>query len=382
LRLGAKPQAAVSFISPGFPMLTGLCLIACLVNGASASPPLRIEPGKGTGQVCVVAILPPELSAKLPSGKLSQEQGGPLLRLYLVVNGKEGPSILGTYERRGEELRFTPRYALEPGGLCRARFAKSSVAYRVPLPPPAPAALVERVYPTGDVLPANHLRFYLYFSRPMRGGQDIFDQIQILDAKGNPVNMPWLRDELWDEKGQRLILYIHPGRIKWALLLRLTLGPVLVPEREYTLVIPRDMLDADGRKLGREYRKKFRTTAEDRVRIDTAAWSVKTPAAGSTQALVVQFDKAVDQASLQRFLSVMDSKGEAVAGTLGMGAKERSWSFQPSAKWRDEEYTVKINPQLEDPAGNTPERPFDVDRRTPEPRTPPLLKIPFRPRNK
>jgi len=361
-------------------MFAALYLSACLLDGETAAPPLRVEPGKGTGQVCVIATLHGEVSAKLPAGKLSQEQGERLLRLHRVAEAKEGPAILGVYEHSNDELRFTPRYPLEPGSLCRARFGKTTSDYRVPLPPPAPAALVEKVYPSGDVLPANQLRFYLYFSRPMRGGQDIFDQCQILDAMGNPVENPWLRDELWDEKGQRLILYIHPGRIKWDVILRLLFGPVLVPEAEYTLVISRDMLDADGRKLSKEYRKKFRTTPEDRVRIDTSAWTLKPPSVGSTQAVVVQFGKALDHALLQRFLTVVDSQGKIVAGSIGIGEKERSWSFQPLLNWRDEEYTLKINPRLEDTAGNTPERPFDVDRRTPQPRTPPLLNLRFQPR--
>jgi hypothetical protein len=362
-----------------FSMFTWFCLIACWLDGDTA-PPLRIQPAKSGKQISVIAVLGAELSSNVPSGKLSQEKGERILHLHRVADGKEGPAIFGAYERRGPELHFTPRYPLEPGSLCRARFGKASVDYRVPLPPPAPPALVERVYPTGDVLPANHLRFYIHFSRPMRGGQDIFDKIEILDAKGNPVNAPWLRDELWDATGQRLILYIHPGRIKWGVLLRMLLGAVLMPDQEYTLVIRPGMLDADGRPLGKEYRKKFRTKAEDRVAIDTRAWKIQSPVAGTIEPLTLQFGKAMDRVSLDRFLSVVDSKGKVLAGSIVCGKNERSWSFQPVSKWGDQEYAVKINPRLEDPTGNTPPRPFDADQNTPPPAAPPLLSLPFRPR--
>jgi hypothetical protein len=356
-------------------------LIAGLLSSEGSPDSVRIQPAKDARPFTVIAVLSAELSAKVPTGKLSQEKGETLLQLRVVADGKEGPSMLGAYERRGSSLYFTPRYPPEPGSVCRARFGKSSVDYRVPVPPPMPPALVNKVYPTSEVLPANHLRFYVYFSRPMRGGQTIFDQIQILNAKGNPVNTPWLRDELWDEAGQRLILYIHPGRIKWGVLLRMLLGPVLVPDQEYTLVILPGVLDADGRPLGKEYRKKFRTRAEDRTSIDTRAWKMQAPLTGTTEPLTLQFDKAMDHMSLERFLKVVDAKGKELKGSIACGKKERSWSFRPAVKWRDEEYQVKVNPRLEDPSGNTPARPFDADQSTPPPASPALLNLPFRPRH-
>ena len=63
--------------------------------------------------------------------------------------------------------------------------------------------------------------------------------------------IPGLRDELWDETDQVLIIYIHPGRIKWGLLLRETLGPVLLPGKEYSFVVRKTMLDAKGQQLAR-----------------------------------------------------------------------------------------------------------------------------------
>jgi len=70
-----------------------------------------------------------------------------------------------------------------------------------------------------------HLRFHIYFSKPMRGGQDIFEQIKILGPDGKEIDEAWLTDELWEDDDTHLILYIHPGRIKWGLLLRMLLGP-------------------------------------------------------------------------------------------------------------------------------------------------------------
>jgi hypothetical protein len=356
-----------------------LCLFTC-VSGPQdgTSPKIQIKPLSDARQVKVIANVPEDILAKIPAGKLSQEQGESWLRFSLLKEGKEGPPILGTYERQGNQLVFSPRYPLSYQETYRARFGKTVTDYQVPKRSPTEPAVVQQVYPTSPVLPANHLKFVITFSKPMRGGEEIFDQIEILDAQGNAVHDPWLRDELWDENGQRLILYIHPGRIKWGVLLRMLFGPVLRPDREYTLVIRAAMRGADGQALGKDYRLKFRTTAEDRKRIAIADWTVKPVKAGSKQALVLEFNKVMDVNSLKRFITITDAKEKSVAGTMGVGKHERSWSFKPAAEWRAEEYTITVDRQMEDVAGNTPMRPFDVDLKAPA-LPPPRLQIRFRP---
>jgi len=360
-------------------MLWALCLSAC-VSGtpAETGPKIQIKPLASARQVEVVVSVPENILAKFPASKLTQEQGEALLQFSLVNEGKEGSPILGTYERRGKHLVFTPRYPLSYKETYRARFGKTAADYRVPERAPTTSAVVQRVFPTSPVLPANHLKFVITFSRPMQGGDEIFDQIEILDAQGNAVHDPWLRDELWDEKSQRLILYIHPGRIKWGVLLRMLFGPVLRPDREYTLVIKAAMRDADGQPLGKDYRQKFRTSAEDRKRIAISDWTVKPVQAGSKQALVVEFKKVMDVNSLKRFISINDAKGKPVKGTIEVGKHERSWSFKPAAEWRAEEYTIRAGRQMEDVAGNTPVRPFDMDLKAPA-LPPPPLQLRFRP---
>ena len=360
-------------------MLWALCLFAC-VSGtpAQTGPKIQIKPLASARQVEVVMTIPDGILPKIPAGKLTREQGEALLQFSLLKEGKEGSPILGSYERRGKQLVFRPRYPLTYKETYRARFGKAVADYRVPERAPTTPAVVQQVFPTSPILPANHLKFIITFSRPMQGGEDIFDQIEILDAQGNAVHDPWLRDELWDEKSQRLILYIHPGRIKWGVLLRMLFGPVLRPDREYTLVIRAAMCDADGQPLGKDYRQKFRTSAEDRKRIAITDWKVKPVEAGSKQALAVEFNKVMDVNSLKRFITISDSKGKPVKGTIEVGKHERSWSFKPAMEWRTEEYTIAVDRQMEDVAGNTPVRPFDVDLKAPA-LPPPQLLLRFRP---
>jgi hypothetical protein len=340
--------------------MTALCLLVPLGDPA----PVRVA-AKGK-TVEVIAALSDNAASKLPVGKLKQDQGEAWLQLHLVEDGKEGPAILGSYQRRGKDLVFEPRFPLQPGKLYRARFTAPGVAavvveHKVPERPPAPPPEVVAVWPTTDVLPANHLRFYIEFNRPMLGGEEIFSGIQLLDAKGELIYDPWLPDELWDESGTVLTLYIHPGRIKWGVLLRDLLGPVLEPKRSYTLVIRGSLLDVDGRKLGKDFSKKFKTTAEDRTRIELANWKITAPKAGGKDAIVIAFDKVMDHVSAQEFLKVTDAKGQAVAGKAVTARDGRSWTFQPTGTWTAGEYKVVVDPRLEDVAGNTPVRPFDMD---------------------
>jgi hypothetical protein len=326
------------------------------------------------GKLEVVAPVSAAQQKAMARGKLTADQGEAWLRLCLLdpETNKPGPAMLGSYQRDNADLVFRPRFGVEPGRTYRAFFGPihgptATKDYRAPLRNGGTPAAVVKIYPTADVLPANHLKFYVYFSQPMRGGKDIFSQIEILDRDGNAIPDAWLADELWDETGQVLIIYIHPGRIKWGLVLRDVLGPVLRPDHEYSFVVRGDMVDANGHKLGKDVAKKFRTSAEDRQRVNLGAWQVQPPKAGTLQPLSVSFRKSLDHKSLERFLAIRDGQGSSVAGRIATGKDEISWSFTPAQPWKNEDYHLLVNGRLEDVAGNTPLRPFDLDLQAPTP---------------
>ena len=143
----------------------------------------------------------------------------------------------------------------------------------------------------------------------MRGGKELFKHLAILDDKGKEIDEPWLVDEIWDEENNTLILFIHPGRIKWGVELRDSMGPVLVEKRSYSLVVRGEWTDLDGNKIGKDVVKKFRTTAEDRIRIELADWKLKAPTAGTREPLTLTMSKSIDYRSLQTGLTVTDAKG-------------------------------------------------------------------------
>ena len=85
------------------------------------------------------------------------------------------------------------------------------------------------------------------------------------------------------------------------------------------------------------------------------------PAAGTRDAVTVQFDEPLDRALLDRWLAVSDATGVRVAGRATIGPNQTSWSFVPSAPWRGDRYQVLLDPRLEDLAGNSLTSPFDAD---------------------
>lgn len=348
--------------------MKALLAIVTILCAQANDAPIRFEATPAGSQV--VVRLPAELAGTLPAGVLTQEQGEKLLTLSLLNNTKTpGPSMLGKYQRDGAQLTFTPRFSLNPGATYRARVLAggkaSSLDYRIPEVAATAPPRVVKIYPSANVLPANHLRFYIYFDRPMRGGKELFKHLAILDDKGNEVDEPWLVDEIWDEANNCLILFIHPGRIKWGVELRDLMGPVLHEKRSYALVVRGDWTDLDGNKIGKDTIKKFRTTAEDRNRIELGDWKLRAPAAGTREPLTLTFSTSVDFRSLHTGLTVTDAKSQTIQGSVATGDDEKSWRFTPAQPWRSGSFRVIVSQDLEDVAGNTPERPFDMDLLSP-----------------
>jgi hypothetical protein len=344
-----------------------LLCITLLLGTQAAESPLRFV-ATPTGRQ-VVARLPAELAAKLPAGALTQEQGEAVLTLSLLADKTPGPSMIGKYERTGNDLTFTPRFPLSAGATYRAslKVAGSTTAldHGIPALAAKTPPRVVKIYPSADVLPANHLRFYIFFDRPMRGGTELFKHLAILDEQGKEIDEPWLVDEIWDEENNCLILYIHPGRIKRGVELRELMGPVLYEKRSYALVVRGEWTDLEGNKIGKDTVKKFRTTAEDRTRIELSGWKLRAPAAGSRDALALTLSKSADYRSLQTGLTVVNARGQSIDGTVAIGKDEMSWHFTPTRPWQAGPHYVNVSPDLEDVAGNTPSRPFDLDLLTP-----------------
>src|SRR5262249_33960030 len=128
-------------------------------------------------------------------------------------------NLAGDYSLTNDAIRFESRHVPGPGTKFRAVYDPARFSARptghVVAAQSAPTTLVEKIYPSGDKLPENQLRFYLHFSAPM-SRHDAYTHVKLLDEKGKEVASPFLElgEELWDPAGKRFTLLLHPGRVK------------------------------------------------------------------------------------------------------------------------------------------------------------------------
>jgi hypothetical protein len=280
--------------------------------------------------------------------------------------------MLGSVSFAKDVLTFKPRFPLTKGVTYRVTFHPTAllgsndkpaeVVVSIPKPEVKPTSVVTRIYPTSDKLPDNHLRFYLHFSAPMSQGES-YSHIKLLDAKGNEIKFPFLDldQELWDPTGTRFTLFLHPGRVKRGLKPREDEGPVLEEGKRYTLVIDRAWKDADGNPMKATYKKAFSVGALDETQPDVKTWKLAAPSANSRAALTVTFPKPMDHGLATRLLWVIDKEGKKVAGKVEMSDRETRWLFTPERAWEAGAYHLVADTRVEDPMGNSVDRPFEVD---------------------
>jgi hypothetical protein len=292
------------------------------------------------------------------------------------------PPLVGTYAVESGWLVFRPTYPVSAGMRYRAVFRPPGGApiEKVINGPPkniTSSTRVERVYPSGDVLPSNQLRVYIYFSAPMSRGE-VGERIRLLDRNGQVLNGAFLPgQELWDPNLRRLTMTFDPGRIKRGLTSNRKMGAPLEEGERYTLVIDKAWKDARGASLVEEFRKPFRGGPAVRTPPDPHDWSITSPRPGTTEPLLVDFARPMNYTLLQRMLQVSGARGP-VSGTISVTRQEAEWRFTPKEPWMPGTYRVTVDTLLEDLAGNKIGQPFDVDvLAKPQPTVGKTIAVPF-----
>ncbi len=349
------------------PLALGLAITPAL--GIGDSPGLSIRLVEGT--VFEVIGLDADALQQFSSTEPDSEDWG---ALFAVRVEKAENSMLGTYRIAEGSLRFEPRFPLQPGLGYQAIVQPGklpgadpttppiSADFEIPKPPERPSTRVVAIYPSGDILPENLLRFYLHFSEPMSQGE-AYDHVELIGPDGVPVERPFLElgQELWDPSGTRLTLLIDPGRIKSGLEPREIFGPVLEEGNAYTLVIASDWPDALDNPLAAPFRKAFRAGPPEEEPIDPQSWNLQVPDAGTIDPLVLNFPRPLDHAMLERVLTVLGPEGNRIPGTIELAEQESRWRFTPKTLWESGTYRLQIDPALEDRAGNSVGRSFELD---------------------
>lgn len=296
--------------------------------------------------------------------------------LRVAVEGSDGPDVAGRCHVLETGLRLVPYFPFQPGLVYRATFDPGIVrgcrpedalelVFSLDLPDLPPATVVDHVFPSGDCLPDNLLRFYVCFSNPMQRGH-AEAEITVLGPDGGPAADMLYRPpaELWDPAMRVLTLLFDPGRLKRGVGPNRELGPPLEPGQAYTLVIGAGMTDLFGRRLEAPVVKRFEVGPAVREPVAIEAWTVTPPTPGGREPLVIVFPAALDWAMLFHAITVATSAGEPVSGRVMVGETETRWSFTPSLPWAAGAYQLRVDSALEDCCGNTPLAAFDRPFRT------------------
>ena len=295
--------------------------------------------------------------------------------------GANLPPMLGKWTVQGTALRFTPRFPFSPGMSYEATWQPAEgkavhSRHTVPKAAAAPPAEVTHLFPGGDTVPENLLKFYLHFSAPMNGG-GIYKFIHLRDDTGKEVELPFLEidEELWDREHRRLTLFIDPGRIKREVKPLEDIGPALLAGKQFTLTIDAAWQDSKGRPMKAPAVKKFTVTGPDRTPPDPKSWQLTPAARGTRDPLRITFSEPMDHALALRLITVAGMPGQPSLNDEGT-----RWTFTPDQPWPDGPHRLVVEPELEDLAGNSAGKPFEVDiaGSTKDPATPRRpVEIPF-----
>ena len=202
------------------------------------------------------------------------------------------------------------------------------------------------------------MKLYLDFSEPM--GQGVFLKHLTLQRRNDQEVAGAFREtELWSPDGKRLTVMLHPGRQKTGVNLNVDEGPVLVAGEHYRLVVSGQWRSTSGVPMGKESVFDLEPIAADHEQPDPVRWQIHPPKAETTDPLVVITNELFEPQIFQRALQVPGIPGKAEAKVIDL--KRLEWRFTPEKPWKPAKHQITVDPELEDLAGNTTQKPFEVD---------------------
>ena len=305
--------------------------------------------------------------AQLPGEEINWELADPSNLLQVYVGQVEeccedNTPMAGRYEHKGNRLMFTPAFPFVAGQKYVVQlqtqkgqkgWGQERTEFTIAPENPLAEAKVAGVYPSGNVLPENVLRFYIHFAMPMKP-HVAFDYIKLLDDAGNADEAAFMKfkQELWNEDRTRLTLLMDPGRIKREVATNVRLGPALRAGKRYELKVEGGWPTADGASLLTAFSKPFVVDEALRELPNKDQWDITVPGMGTRDAIEVGFDRPFDYQLLLKDIRVLSEDGQQIKGEIQIDKHEHEWRFLPDHPWAVENMLIIVNSELEDVAGN------------------------------
>ncbi len=295
-----------------------------------------------------------------------QNMGVKYLQVYVGKHpsGHQQSAMWGKYAVSEHTIRFKPRFPFELDQDYYYQFEhrqhKSQGSFRVADRYPVTRPWLLSVEPQLPVVPANILRFYLHFSTPMRRDTP-YQYIHLIDQQGDTVKQAFFPADppLWDRSGKRLTLLFDPGRIKSGLDSHEAWGLALKINQKYNLVVEGKFSSYLGQTLDSPASHSFVVGPLDVQSPQIKNWKISAPQAHSRDSLMITFDEPIDQAQAMRWIQVQQSQDKTIKGKVHF-SDEGNWVFKPDLHWEVQPYVIMVNNQLEDLAGNSLRKPFEM----------------------
>ena len=260
--------------------------------------------------------------------------------------------LAGRYEHDGPDVSFTPAFDLIAGQTYTILSDGVLTAFTLGEADQT-APEVVGVYPSGDAIPENTLRFYIHFSAPMQPHLAA-EKIMLINAEGVEDDAAFMtfKQELWNADRTRLTLLMDPGRIKRGVAQNRKLGPALLEGQTYSLVVEKGWPSVTGEQETRRFEKTFQVSAPLRTLPTPEYWDVSQPGKMTREPLVITFDRPFDQLGLATAITLLDANGDMISGQVQIGRNQTQWRFEPHAPWTGGHVDIAVDTHLEDVAGN------------------------------
>jgi hypothetical protein len=273
------------------------------------------------------------------------------------------PPMAGRLVKDGADLCFVPRFPFVEGTPYTVVVEGAAEAVLVrPRPDRVATTEVAGIRPTATEVPRNLLRLYVWFSAPMSEGYAA-RHVRLTDDEGEPLAGALLpvEYELWDAARRRLTVLLDPARIKRGLAGHRQAGYPLRSGEPFRLVVDEGFPDAGGVPLLAGAERRYQVGDDERRHVAPGDWAVTVPSSRTREPLTAMFGRPLDDGMLARCLHVVGPDGRPVQGRQEIGRQERSWQVIPLEPWVPGPHKIRVDPVLEDLAGNSVSRVFDRD---------------------
>ncbi len=286
------------------------------------------------------------------------------LEYSIYLKDNDLAPLLGSTQKENNTITFSPIVPFTPSSTYEIREkgkVVSNFTIRTTSENKKPELLA--IYPSTDTVPENLLKMYFVFSEPMQYTKSALEFIKVFDENTQQEVDVFLelQSELWNKEHTQLTLWLDPGRIKTDLIPNREKGLPILKNHTYTISIDSQWSSAEGKPLSKKYEKQITVGGRDVNKPNPKEWSLSLPNKNTSEPLHINFNEPMDAVLVMETFQIENRIEEKLNGTFSLSSNEKKLMFHPEQKWKEGDYTIYINPVLEDLAGNNLHRLFDTD---------------------